>query len=256
MNIYRSIKSPRHLMQAIFLLIVILAITQFACKAGVGWLLATPTSTSSNTVMPTLTMTMINTLPPTYTPTPTYTSTPMPTSVPATVTPAFVSLPSSNALVSVMLENPVVLMDDYLKITVNDIINLGNQVVGRSGSGTLSIKPEFSDTHYFLVMTVLVEKITDQDWGFGTHCFDSSTISQIGWAGEGCLSMKDSSDGILECAGAGYSDPLEDPSDVFWQQGMFLPVDNEDTVEIYLTFVVPNDLEQFIISLEAVLANP
>ena len=88
MNIYRSKKSSRHLMHTIFLLIVVLVITQFACKAGVGWLFATATPTPTNTLTPTLTPTMTSTPAPTYTPTPTFTSTPMPTHTPtATPTP-------------------------------------------------------------------------------------------------------------------------------------------------------------------------
>jgi len=90
MNIYRSKKSPRHLMHTIFLLIVVLVITQYACKVSVGGLFATATPTPTNTSTPTLTPSPTSTPTPTktYTPTPTFTFTPTATHTPsATPTP-------------------------------------------------------------------------------------------------------------------------------------------------------------------------
>lgn len=203
--------------------------------------------------------------PPTATPTPKSPTTtptpapPTPTPEPPAATPTLApTISSSRAVVPVKLEHPIVLMDDYLKITVSTITNLGDQVSGRAGVNAekISIRPGYKDTHDLLALAVLVEKMTDQEWGFGTLCFDSDTVAQIGWAGQGCLSMEDESSRRLDCAGAGYSAPLAAPSDVFWHSGFFLPVESGSTEEMYLAFVVPNELEQLTLALVAVLAKP
>jgi hypothetical protein len=102
---------------------------------------------------------------PSSTSVPTPTDTPIP--IPETVFTYKVTL-------SGPFEQPVILRDDQIKVTVTDLSNAGNSIGKTSfpACTSISVKPEYGDTYHLQKLSSVIENLTDKDLGFGTESME------------------------------------------------------------------------------------
>lgn len=177
----------------------------------------------------------------------TTTPTPVPPKASATLASTPVVTPSQPAATSIVeatipvnLSQPIVLMDDQIKLTVSTI----GHVVGEGAY----IQPAHQSTQHLLQLTVSVENLTNQQLWFGP---DPNSLEEEGQAQTNYklleqaagvqstrfVSLKDATASVLKVGG------VEGPGQNSWGYGAFA-VQPGSTIQVAVAFVVPNQATQ------------
>jgi len=125
---------------------------------------------------------------------------------------------------SVDLDEPVLLMDDWVEVTVLDTHDAGDKV-GVAGQffKEITIKPEYQASRYLLMVEASVKNLTSKNLRIAA----------------GMLAMKDQNGAAVEIAGACFK------RDDFCGGSIGAKLEPHDTMTAYFVFAAPNELDQF-----------
>ena len=168
--------------------------------------------------VPTATLTPSATATPTFTPT-----TLLPTETPTIISsPAFAYI----AEMSVHLNQPIVLANDKVRVTVMEVNNIGDRVGGGGPiSREITVKQEYQESHYLLELKLTVANLTNIEWAFGT-LIPSMAIRQENGA---MLVLAGACDSSLSCS-SGWK---------YWR------IFTDRPTEMSFIFAAPNELNNF-----------